>query len=116
MKYRVKKNKTPFLTRDEARTLLDSIAITRKVKDVDGKEKEIPWITGLRDRALLGTMLYTFAPVGASRAVMTLRAILVAASAPIKVLRQDCKLISSEAGDYISLPDRTEQSPGNDNE
>jgi integrase/recombinase XerD len=64
-KYRVKKGKTPFLSEDEARTLLDSIAITRTVKCEDGEKKEIPFITGLRDRALIGTMLYTFARVGA---------------------------------------------------
>jgi integrase/recombinase XerD len=64
-KYRVKKGKTPLLTREEARTLLDSIAITRKVRDLDGREKEIACVTGLRDRAFIGTMLYTFARVGA---------------------------------------------------
>ena len=64
-KYRVKKGKTPFLTRDEARTLLDSIAVTKKVTDEDGKEKKIPLLTGLRDRALIGTMIYTFARIGA---------------------------------------------------
>ena len=65
-KYQVKKGKTPLLTRDEACMLLDSIAITRKVKDEDGEEKEIPFVTGLRDRALIGTMLYTFARIGAA--------------------------------------------------
>jgi len=65
-KYRVKKGKTPLLTRDEARTLLDSVAIARKVKDEDGEEKEIPCVTGLRDRALIGTMLFAFARVGAA--------------------------------------------------
>jgi site-specific recombinase XerD len=64
-KYRVKKGKTPLLTRDEARALLDSIAITRKVRGLDGREEEIPCVTGLRDRALIGAMLYTFARVGA---------------------------------------------------
>jgi site-specific recombinase XerD len=64
-KYRVKKGKTPLLTREEARALLDSIAVTRKVKDLDGREEEIPCVTGLRDRALIGTMLYTFTRVGA---------------------------------------------------
>src|ERR1700722_4151753 len=63
-KYRVKKGKTPLLTRDEARALLDSIAVTRQVKGLDGREEEIPCVTGLRDRALIGTMLYTFARVG----------------------------------------------------
>jgi len=64
-KHRVKKGKTPALNRDEARALLDSIAVTRKVKREDGAEHEIPVLTGLRDRALIGTMLYTFARVGA---------------------------------------------------
>jgi site-specific recombinase XerD len=64
-KHRVKKGKTPVLTKDEARALLDSIAVTRKVKRADGTEHEIPLLTGLRDRALIGTMLYTFARVGA---------------------------------------------------
>ena len=64
-KHRVKKGKTPILTRDEARTLLDSIAVTETVLEEDGTEKEVPLLTGLRDRALIATMLYTFARVGA---------------------------------------------------
>jgi integrase/recombinase XerD len=50
-KYVVKKGKTPVLTVDEARALLDAI-------DTDS-------LTGLRDRALIGVMVYTFAPVNA---------------------------------------------------
>lgn len=64
-KYRVKKGKTPVLNRDEARALLDSIAVARKVKDLDGREREVPILIGLRDRALIGIMLYTFARIGA---------------------------------------------------
>ncbi len=50
-KYVVKKGKTPVLTADEARALLDAI-------DTDT-------LTGLRDRALIGVMVYTFARVNA---------------------------------------------------
>ena len=60
-KYVVKKGKTPVLTADEARELLDSIAIARKT----GAEAEEPALIGLRDRALIGVMTYTFARVNA---------------------------------------------------
>jgi site-specific recombinase XerD len=47
----IKRGKTPVLTADEARQLLDSIDTSTPV--------------GLRDRALIGTMVYTFARVSA---------------------------------------------------
>ena len=50
-KYVVKKGKTPVLDADEARTLLDAISTDS--------------LTGLRDRALIGVMVYTFARVNA---------------------------------------------------
>ena len=50
-KYVVKKGKTPVLDADEARALLDAIDTTS--------------VTGLRDRALIGVMVYTFARVNA---------------------------------------------------
>src|ERR1700730_565481 len=50
-KYVVKKGKTPVLNAEEARALLDSI--------------DISTLTGLRDRALIGVMVYTFARVNA---------------------------------------------------
>jgi site-specific recombinase XerD len=50
-KYVVKKGKTPVLTPEEARALLDSIDISD--------------LSGLRDRALLGVMVYSFARVSA---------------------------------------------------
>jgi site-specific recombinase XerD len=50
-KHSVRKGKTPVLAAEEARTLLDAIDITTPM--------------GLRDRALLGLMVYTFARVGA---------------------------------------------------
>jgi integrase len=51
-KHSVKKGKTPVLTAEEARALLDSIAPSSPV--------------ALRDRALIALMVYTFARVGAA--------------------------------------------------
>lgn len=50
-KYVVKKGKTPVLTASEARTLLDAI--------------DTSTIAGLRDRAIIGVMVYSFARVSA---------------------------------------------------
>jgi integrase/recombinase XerD len=50
-KYVVRRGKTPVLSAEEARKLLDSI--------------ESDTLIGLRDRALIGTMVYSFARVGA---------------------------------------------------
>jgi site-specific recombinase XerD len=54
-KYVVKKGKTPVLTADEARALLDSIPITKTAEE-DGAEAGVPDLIGLRDRALIGIM------------------------------------------------------------
>jgi site-specific recombinase XerD len=62
-KYVVKKGKTPVLNADEARELLDSIKMVRKKKRKDDPEE--PALVGLRDRALIGVMVYTFARVNA---------------------------------------------------
>jgi site-specific recombinase XerD len=51
-KYVVRRGKTPVLSAEEARKLLDSI--------------ESNTLIGLRDRALIGTMVYSFARVGAT--------------------------------------------------
>lgn len=51
-KHSTKKGKTPVLSAEEARTLLDSIPTDT--------------VIGLRDRALIGLMVYTFARVGAA--------------------------------------------------
>jgi site-specific recombinase XerD len=64
-KYVVKKGKTPVLTAEEARELLDSIRIIRKAKREDGSEINEPDLVGLRDRALIGVMVYTFARINA---------------------------------------------------
>jgi site-specific recombinase XerD len=50
-KHVVKKGKTPVLTAEEARTLLDSI--------------DIATIAGLRDRAMIAVMVFSFARIGA---------------------------------------------------
>jgi site-specific recombinase XerD len=50
-KYVVKRGKTPVLTAEQARHLLDSIDVSK--------------IAGLRDRAILGVMVYSFSRVGA---------------------------------------------------
>jgi site-specific recombinase XerD len=50
-KYTVKKGKTPVLAQEEARALLDSL--------------DASTLVGLRDRALIATMIYTFGRVGA---------------------------------------------------
>jgi site-specific recombinase XerD len=50
-KYVVKRGKTPVLSADQARQLLDSIDVAE--------------LSGLRDRALIGVMVYTFARVSA---------------------------------------------------
>jgi integrase/recombinase XerD len=49
-KHVVKRGKTPVLTTDQARVLLDSI--------------DTSTLVGLRDRALIGVMTYAFARVG----------------------------------------------------
>jgi site-specific recombinase XerD len=54
-RHQVRKGKTPVLSIEEARTLLDSIATTS--------------IVGQRDRALIAVMTYTFARVGAAVAM-----------------------------------------------
>ena len=68
-RYSLKTGKTPVLTAAEARALLDSIRTVRTVQHGDGTETEEPLgeplLLGLRDRALIGAMVYTFARVGA---------------------------------------------------
>jgi site-specific recombinase XerD len=54
-KHSVKRGKTPVLTAEEARQLLDSIDVSSLI--------------GLRDRALIAVMVYSFARVGAALAM-----------------------------------------------
>jgi integrase/recombinase XerD len=64
-KHVVKRGKTAVLSADEARRLLESIKVKKKVTLPDGSEKEVPLLVGLRDRALIGVMVYTFARISA---------------------------------------------------
>jgi site-specific recombinase XerD len=64
-KHLVSRGKTPVLTEEEARRLLASIKVTKKVKLADGSEEERPSVVGLRDRALLAVMTYSFARISA---------------------------------------------------
>lgn len=59
-KHVVKKGKTPVLSVEEARTLLNGIPTARG----DGPETECD-VIGLRDRALIAVMVYSFARVSA---------------------------------------------------
>src|SRR6202008_2442189 len=62
-KYVVKKGKTPLLMAEEARALLDSIPVRKPAKE--GADADQPDLLGLRDRALIGIMVYSFARIGA---------------------------------------------------
>ncbi len=64
-KYVVKQGKTPVLMADEARELLYSIAITKNTGGNGQPESKEPALIGLRDRALIGGMVYTFARINA---------------------------------------------------
>jgi site-specific recombinase XerD len=64
-KHVVKRGKSPVLTEDQARRLLESVRVTRKVTLPDGSEGEAPWLVGLRDRAAMAVMTYALAPIGA---------------------------------------------------
>ena len=64
-KHVVKRGKTPVLSEDQARRLLASIRITKTIKAEDGSDKEVPSLVGLRNRALIGVMVYSFARISA---------------------------------------------------
>lgn len=69
-KHIVKKGKTPVLTAEETRTLLDSIPIERVIgTDPEGNQIKAPHPIGLRDRAIIAAMVFTFARVGAMTAM-----------------------------------------------
>ena len=64
-KHVVKRGKTPVLSEEQARRLLASIKVTKTVKAEDGSDREAPSLVGLRDRALIGVMVYSFARISA---------------------------------------------------
>jgi site-specific recombinase XerD len=66
-KHVVKKGKTPVLKADEARHLLDSIPLKRGQEPKPGPEVQRPHcLTGMRDRAPIVVMVYSFARVSAA--------------------------------------------------
>src|SRR5438105_5576734 len=64
-KHVVKRGKTPVLNEQQARRLLESIKVVKTITLPDGSKAEVPWLVGLRDRALIGVMVYTFARISA---------------------------------------------------
>src|SRR3954471_8482209 len=65
-KHVVKKGKTPVLSAEDARKLLDSIPLKRGPEPKDGEpDNRPPDLMGLRDRALIGVMVFSFARIGA---------------------------------------------------
>jgi integrase/recombinase XerD len=65
-KHVVRKGKTPVLSADDARTLLDSIPLKIGPQPKPGEEDTRPIdLIGLRDRAMIGVMVYSFARIGA---------------------------------------------------
>jgi site-specific recombinase XerD len=64
-RHSVSKGSTPVLASEEASALIGRMKVAVKVKLDDGGEKEVPYLVGLRDRALIAVMTYTFARVSA---------------------------------------------------
>jgi site-specific recombinase XerC len=64
-KHVVKLGKTPVLSEDQARLLLGSIKVRKTIKKADGSKTAVPSLVGLRDRALIGVMVYSFARISA---------------------------------------------------
>jgi len=65
-KHIISKGKPPLLTAEETHILLDSIPVERVTKiDPEGKYIKGPDLIGLRDRAIIAAMVYTFGRVGA---------------------------------------------------
>jgi site-specific recombinase XerC len=64
-KHVVERGKTTILTEEQARQLLASIKMIRKVTLSAGSETEVPSLVGLRDRALIGVMVSSFARISA---------------------------------------------------
>ncbi len=66
-KHVVKKGKTPVLKADEARELLDSIPLKIGPEPKEGEEdNRPPSLIGLRDRALIAVMVFSFARITAA--------------------------------------------------
>jgi site-specific recombinase XerD len=61
LRYEAVEGKTPEITIEQARALLAAIHIERK----NDKDELVPLIVGLRDRAIIATLIYTAARAGA---------------------------------------------------
>jgi integrase len=61
LRYEAVEGKTPEITIEQAQKLLTSIRTERKTKD----GKCVPLVVGLRDRAIIATLIYTAARAGA---------------------------------------------------
>src|SRR6516225_5831172 len=59
VKDQVIEGKTPEISIEQARALLASVKVAKKVENDKGEEIEIPLLVGLRDRAILATLAYT---------------------------------------------------------
>jgi integrase/recombinase XerD len=64
-KHVVKRGKRPVLSEERARRLLASTEVRKTITSEDGTEKEVALLVGLRDRALIGVMVYSFARISA---------------------------------------------------
>jgi site-specific recombinase XerD len=65
-RHSVKKGKTAVLSAVETRKLLDSIPVSVEIELSDGTKKTVVDAVGLRDRALIALMVYTFARISAA--------------------------------------------------
>jgi integrase/recombinase XerD len=66
-KHVVKKGKTPVLKAEQARELLDSIPLKIGPEPKEGEpDNRPPSLIGLRDRALIAVMVFSFARIGAA--------------------------------------------------
>jgi site-specific recombinase XerC len=63
-KHVVRKGKTPVLSGEDAKKLLDSIPLTPRIFQAS-QEQEVPDLVGLRDRALAALMVFSFARISA---------------------------------------------------
>jgi integrase/recombinase XerD len=64
-RYSVTKGSTPVLSSEETRALLKNMKVSYTTTLDDGTEQEVHYLVGLRDRAIIAVMTYTFARVGA---------------------------------------------------
>jgi integrase/recombinase XerD len=62
LRYEAVEGKTPEITIEHAKMLLATIRVRRKIKK---KDEFVPLIVGLRDRAIIATLIYTAARAGA---------------------------------------------------